>query len=160
MRGRTGGFRVKAVHPLEGVLMEFYELDGASVHRLALFVLACTVVDQMVTILVTSSRLQSFPQILSGKGPLRLAKKIRKAKFAHRLKDARRFLSDTSYQAAKDLNSARNTFLHDHEVPSYRGQKVTSLSGLRKCFAAVLAVFREVVADVARRQAASNRRSP
>ena len=93
MRGRTGGFRVKAVHPLEGVLMEFYELDGASVHRLALFVLACTVVDQMVTILVTSSRLQSFPQILSGKGPLRLAKKIRKAKFAHRLKDARRFLS-------------------------------------------------------------------
>jgi len=143
--------------PLEFGFLQIYQSDYPELQRLALFVLSHTLVDQLLSVLLTNDQLfdragtRSLPELRS------IARTIRKRKFGPRLKSARALLSTPVYRATKDLNDARNSLLHAGKVPLYRGQKVTSLSGLRKCYGVTLAMMEAVVTVAARRQAAWRR---
>ncbi len=55
--------------------MQVYGLDRPSVTRLALFILAYTMIDQMLTSLVIAGKFDSWANVLGTTSPLSIAKK-------------------------------------------------------------------------------------
>jgi hypothetical protein len=88
MRERTRGLRVRGFLPLEPGFLLIHQLDYPDLQRLALFVLSHTLVDQLLSALLTNDQLfdrggtRSLPELRS------IATTIRRRKFGPRLKSA------------------------------------------------------------------------
>lgn len=151
----AGGFRATAIHPMEQALMRQYHLSGLCLHRLAVFILAHTMVDQVLTSLLIFHKLavQSAGSLTVNEKN-ELLRKIARTEFGRRLDWAKSLLSVSSYNGARSLNSARNDFLHRHRVPLYKGKMVTSDAGLRKALSEAHSFIREVAGVFARVQRA------
>lgn len=151
----AGGFRATAIHPMEQALMRLYHLSGPRLHRLAVFILARTMVDQVLTPpLIFHKLVVQSTGSLTANEKAELGRKIARTEFGRRLDRAKLLLSVGSYSGARSLNSARNDFLHRHRVPLYKGKMVTSDAGLRKALSEALSFIREVAGVFARVQRA------
>ena len=53
------------------------------------------------------------------------ARRIPQGFFGTRLEEAKGLIKADSYAIARDINLARNDFVHRHKLPIYRGHKIT-----------------------------------
>jgi hypothetical protein len=159
--GSSGGFRVRKIHQLERALVKLYELeDRDDLHRLAIFILVHTLVDELLSTAVINHELFG----LSKEDPIetlaaRVAKDVGYRPFSRRLADAkrRRVLSANSHRIAKALNERRNEFIHGHRIPLYKGKKITSDQGLYNCLSEAISIIEDFRQDAARQQGSLNR---
>jgi hypothetical protein len=121
--GGADGMDVRAEHPLEYALKQLFKINDDELHRLAVFILAHALVDDFLTGHVLMQR--GLSGVL---GPD--AKRLPREFFGRRLKRAKGSLPSPEYQIARDLNTARNDFLHRRRIPKYRGAPVTTTQGL------------------------------
>jgi hypothetical protein len=149
-----GGLLARNIHQLERVLVKLYDLEGPDdLHRLAIFILAHTLIDELLTGAVIERELSApSEQDLLSRLKIMLIDQIERRTFVNRLKHAKRqrILSHASFQAAKALNEARNDFIHRYRIPVYKGEKVTRDEGLYGCLADALSIIEDLRADAQR----------
>jgi len=157
----SGGFRVRNIHQLERALVKLYDLeDRDDLHRLAIFILAHTLVDELLSTAVICNELSApSQQDLLHRLVAWVTNDVERRHFSRRLDDAKRkrILSANSHRIAKTLNESRNEFIHRHRIPLYKGKKITTDEGLYNCLSEAISIIEDLRKDAARLQESLNK---
>ena len=137
-----------------------YEIqDREDLHRLAIFILAHTMIDSLLTGAVIGRELSAASREDLHKRLMQtFVDQIQNRTFANRLDHAKRnrTMSSTSFHIAKALNTTRNNFIHRQQMPPvYKGKKITSDDGLYEYLNDAVSIIKDLVVDAKKLQVAS-----
>jgi hypothetical protein len=128
--------------------------DREDLHRLAIFMLAHTTIDLLLSWSVIQHELSGPSEAEIYKRLVdTLVGQIQNRQFSNRLDHAKRgrMLSGDSFRVAKSLNDTRNDFIHRHQMPPlYKGKKITSDDGLYESLNDAVPIIQDLVAHVER----------
>jgi hypothetical protein len=123
--------------------------DPEDLHRLAIFILAHTMIDFLLTGTVIGHELSGpSEQEIQERLVKTLVGQIQNRTFANRLDHAKRdrLVSGASFRIAKALNDTRNDFIHRHQMPPvYKGKKITKDDGLYEALNDAVGIIKGLV---------------